>query len=215
MAETYVAVALPYAKNALEPHISAETVEFHYEKHHKGYAAKLAELANASAEFKGKTAHAIMATAPAGPLRNQAGQLFNHDLYWVGMAAADDAAAHTMDAALAEELAASFDSVDEFKKAFTAAATAHFGSGWVFLVVRADGKLGIESCHDGSNPVIEKTGKPVLVIDVWEHAYYIDRRNRRPEYVAAWWNLVNWTWVANAIKAHKAGVCPFHACSKC
>ena len=212
MAATYTAVELPYAKNALEPHISAETVEFHYEKHHKGYAAKLGELAAASAEFKGKSAHAIMREAPAGPMRNQAGQLFNHDLYWMGMAATEDKAAHEISEELQKELAASFGSVDEFKKAFTAAAVAHFGSGWVFLVLQPDGKLAIQSCHDGSNPVIEGTGKPVLVIDVWEHAYYIDRRNRRPEYVAAWWNVVSWKWVEHAIKSFKAGACPFKAC---
>jgi len=211
---TYNVVELPYAKNALEPHISGETVEFHYEKHHKGYAAKLTELAAASAEFKDKPVCYIMKNAPAGALRNQAGQLFNHDLYWLGMAGTEDKAAHEMSDDLKKEIDASFGSFDEFKKAFTAAAVGHFGSGWVFLVLNEDGKLGIESCHDGSNPVIEKKGKTLLVIDVWEHAYYIDRKNRRPEYVAAWWNLVNWKWVENALKSFKAGECPFKACHK-
>jgi len=211
---TYNAVELPYAKNALEPHISAETVEFHYEKHHKGYASKLTELAAASAEFKDKKLCEIMKTAPAGVMRNQAGQVYNHNLYWVGMAATEDKAAHEMSEELKKEIDASFGSFDEFKKAFTAAASAHFGSGWVFLVLRDDGKLGIESCHDGSNPIIEGKGKALLVIDVWEHAYYIDRRNRRPEYIAAWWNLVNWKWVENALKSYKAGECPFKACHK-
>jgi len=204
---TYTAVDLPYAKDALEPHISAKTVEFHYEKHHKGYASKLTELAPAS-EFKDKPVRYIMKHAPAGALRNQAGQLFNHDLYWLGMAKAGDDAAHELGPETKRLMDSCFGGVEEFKKAFTAAATGHFGSGWVFLVFYLNGKLGIESCHDGSSPIIEGKGEGLLVIDVWEHAYYLDRQNRRAEYIAAWWNLVNWQWVEKALIAYMAGECP-------
>jgi len=190
---------LPYPKNALEPHISQDTVETHFEKHHKGYATKLTQITEGKPEAT-MSLEDIIRTA-TGPIFNNAAQVWNHTFYWECMmptAAADSAGGPR--GALAAALTKSFGSVESFKKAFIDHAAAHFGSGWIWLVQRpADGGLEIWEGHDAANPL--RAGlRPLLTVDVWEHAYYIDRRNRRAEYLDHWWPLVNWTFVATHLK---------------
>ena len=181
--------ALPYAKDALEPHISRETIEFHHDKHHASYVKKLNELLPGSG-FENATLEEISRRA-SGPLFNNGAQAWNHDFYWkcltprTGQPSSD----------FSKELSRSFESVDGFKAAFTKAAETAFGSAWVWLAKRKDGKLEILTTGNADNP-LRQGHVPLLTCDVWEHAYYIDRRNARPEYVKAFWNVVNWEFAA-------------------
>eukprot|EP01122_Echinamoeba_exundans_P006477 TRINITY_DN1833_c1_g1_i1.p1 TRINITY_DN1833_c1_g1~~TRINITY_DN1833_c1_g1_i1.p1 ORF type:complete len:214 (+),score=63.18 TRINITY_DN1833_c1_g1_i1:66-644(+) len=183
---SFVLPPLPYAKDALAPHISAETVEFHYEKHHRGYVVKLNELAQGT-DLAKKSLEEVVKTEKGKPF-NLGAQIWNHTFYWNGMKANGGGAPTGK---LLEAINKSFGSFDEFKKQFTDAAVNHFGSGWAWLVRDENNHLSIWQGHDAENPATH--GKvPVLTCDVWEHAYYIDYRNNRAAYVAAWWNLVNW-----------------------
>ena len=182
---------LPYANGALAPHISEETVNFHYGKHHAGYVTKL-NAAVAGKPEASKTLDELVMTASGGVFNNAA-QIWNHTFYWNSLSPQGGGAPK---GAIAEAIDKSFGSFDKFKAEFSAAAVGHFGSGWAWLVRRQDNTLAVVGTHDAANPMTEGL-KPILACDVWEHAYYIDFRNDRAKYVDAWWSLINWDF-ANA-----------------
>ncbi|MBI2380877.1 MAG: superoxide dismutase [Fe] [Gammaproteobacteria bacterium] len=177
---------LPYAKNALVPHISEETLEYHYGKHHQTYVTNLNNLVPGT-EFEGKSLEDIVMKSSGG-VYNNAAQIWNHTFYWNSMA---PNAGGEPTGALAEAINKAFGSFAEFKAKFTASALGNFGSGWTWLVKTADGSVEIVNTGAAGNPLLEGK-KPLLTCDVWEHAYYIDYRNARAKYVEAFWNLVNW-----------------------
>ncbi|MEJ2533074.1 MAG: superoxide dismutase [Fe] [Halioglobus sp.] len=182
--------ALPYAKDALAPHISAETLDYHYGKHHATYVDKLNGLVPGS-EFEGKSLEEIIRSSSGGVFNNAA-QVWNHTFYWHclspnGGGAASGPVAGAIDAA--------FGSFDEFKKAFTESAVGNFGSGWTWLVKKGDGSVAIVNTSNAETPLTDASVTPLLTVDVWEHAYYIDYRNARPKYMEAFWALVNWDFV--------------------
>jgi Fe-Mn family superoxide dismutase len=184
---SYELPALPYANNALEPHISAETLEFHHGKHHNTYVTNLNNLVPGTA-FEGKSLEEIIKSAPAGGIFNNAAQVWNHTFYWNCMSP-NGGGAPT--GALADAINKAFGSFDEFKQKFSTSCATNFGSGWTWLVKNSDGSVEIVNTSNAACPLTD--GKtPVLTCDVWEHAYYIDYRNARPKYVEAFWNLVNW-----------------------
>ena len=178
---------LPYSKDALAPHISAETLEYHYGKHHQGYVNKLNAAIEGKPEAE-KSLEEIIKTSEGG-LFNNAAQVWNHTFYWNSLSP-DGGGEPTGDLATAIE--ADFGSFTEFKDKFTAAAAGRFGSGWAWLVKNADGKLEITTTLNAECPITKKGVTPLLTCDVWEHAYYIDYRNARPKYLEAFWNIVNW-----------------------
>jgi superoxide dismutase, Fe-Mn family len=182
---------LPYPAHALTPHISAETLEFHHGKHHAAYVNNLNNLVKGG-KFENAALDEIIKGADAGSLFNNAGQHFNHCFYWNCM---KPRRGGDPGGKLAEAIQKAFGDVAAFKKKFSDAATTHFGSGWAWLVQKADGSLEVIATRDGDSPVAHGT-KPLLTCDVWEHAYYIDYRNARARYVEAWWNLVNWDFAA-------------------
>jgi Fe-Mn family superoxide dismutase len=182
--------ALPYAMDALQPHISKETLEFHYGKHHQAYVTNLNNLVKGT-EFENMSLEDIIRKSKAGIFNNSA-QIWNHTFYWHSLSP-KGGGKPTGD--LAKAIDAKFGSFDEFKKQFSAAAVGTFGSGWAWLVKNADGTVAIESTSNAATPLTTDK-KPLLTCDVWEHAYYIDYRNRRPDYVGAFWNLVNWEFAA-------------------
>lgn len=181
---------LPYEKNALEPHISAETLEYHHDKHHAAYVSKLnaaiegTELADAALEDIVKKAD--------GGMFNNAAQAWNHTFYWNSMS--PDGGGEPS-GKLADAINKAFGSVDKFKEEFGTKAAGNFGSGWTWLVQRPDGSLAIVNTSNAATP-ITGSDKPLLTMDVWEHAYYIDYRNARPKYIDAFWSLVNWEFAA-------------------
>jgi Fe-Mn family superoxide dismutase len=179
--------ALPYAKNALAPHISEETLEFHYGKHHQTYVTNLNNLIKGT-EFENSSLEEIVKKAAAG-IYNNAAQIWNHTFLWSSMKPNGGGAPA---GALADAINAKWGSFDEFKKAFQASAVGNFGSGWTWLVKKADGSVDIVNMGAAGTPLT--TGdKALLTIDVWEHAYYIDYRNARPKYVEAFLtSLANW-----------------------
>ncbi|CAB1114358.1 SOD [Ectocarpus sp. CCAP 1310/34] len=179
---------LPWAKDALAPHISAETIEYHYGKHHAAYVTKLNAAISSNAELEGKSLDEIMKTSSGGVFNNAA-QVWNHTFYWKSLSPSGGG---EPTGAVKEAIEEKFGSFEAFKKAFSDTAAGHFGSGWAWLVKTESGGVDVVGTHDASNPVKEGKGTPILTCDVWEHAYYIDYRNSRPGYIAAWWNLVNW-----------------------
>jgi Fe-Mn family superoxide dismutase len=189
--------ALPYAANALEPHIDARTMEIHHGKHHNAYVTNL-NNALAGKPEENQSIEEICKNISKHPaaVRNNGGGHYNHSMFWTIMG---PDAGGAPDGALADAINAAFTSFEEFKTKFNAAAVGRFGSGWAWLVKDASGKLAITSTPNQDNPlmdVAEVKGKPVLGLDVWEHAYYLNYQNRRPDYAAAWWNVVNWKEVA-------------------
>ena len=188
MTMTYNMPTLPYATNALEPVISQQTIEFHYGKHLQAYVNNLNSLVPGT-EFEGKSVEEIVKTAPDGAVFNNAGQVFNHELYFTQFAPKP---AHSEPVGkLAEAIVKDFGSFDNFKKEFTAASVGLFGSGWAWLSVDKSGKLVITKEANGSNPV--RAGlKPLLGFDVWEHSYYLDYQNRRADHINALWSIVDW-----------------------
>lgn len=182
--------ALPYEKNALEPYISAETLEYHYGKHHNAYVTNLNNLIKGT-EFEGKSLEEIIKTSSAGVFNNAA-QVWNHTFYWHCLA---PKAGGEPTGAVAQAINDSFGSFAEFKEQFSDAAVKNFGSGWTWLVKKADGKLAIVNTSNAATPLTTED-KPLLTVDVWEHAYYIDYRNARPKYLENFWALVNWDFVA-------------------
>ena len=182
--------ALPYDRTALEPHISAETIDYHYSKHHQTYVTNLNNLI-AGTEFEQADLEAIIGKAQGG-LFNNAAQVWNHTFYWNCLKPNGGGAPSGK---LAEAIDASFGSFEAFKAEFTKTAIGTFGSGWAWLVQRADGTLALVSTSNAATP-LTGTDKALLTCDVWEHAYYVDYRNARPKYVEAFWNLVNWDFVS-------------------
>ena len=194
--------ALPYAFDALEPHIDARTMEIHHDKHHAAYVTGLTAALAKAPNLAGKALEKVLDGLPAiadeslrTPLRNHGGGHWNHAFFWQTLAPAAKSGEPSEELAVAIQSA--FGSMDAFKKAFGDAATKRFGSGWAWLIV-SGGKLRITSTPNQDNPLMKglvpetDLGIPVLALDVWEHAYYLHYQNRRADYIAAWWNIVNW-----------------------
>jgi superoxide dismutase, Fe-Mn family len=185
---------LPYAMDALEPHLSAETLEYHWGKHHRKYVETLNELVRGT-EFEDKPLDEIVGAAGEGKLRNNAAQAWNHDFYWKCLA--PDGGSKPV-GALAAAIESSYGSFDAFREKFDSAGKALFGSGWVWLVHTGDGVVTIDATPNAENPLM--SGRiALLTSDVWEHAYYIDYRNERGRYLDAFWKLVNWDFVASRL----------------
>jgi Fe-Mn family superoxide dismutase len=181
---------LPYPKNALEPHVSAETLEYHHDKHHAAYVNKLNDLIPGT-EFENMSLEEIV-TKSSGGVFNQAAQVWNHTFYWNCMGPNGGG---EPSGALGDAINKAFGSFAEFKEQFAASAAGNFGSGWTWLVKNDSGAVEIVNTSNAGNPMTDGK-KPLLTCDVWEHAYYIDYRNARPKYVEAFWNVVNWDFVA-------------------
>ena len=182
--------ALPYARDALQPHISSETLDFHYGKHHQAYVDNLNKMI-VGTEFADADLETIVKKSQGG-MFNNAAQIWNHTFYWNSLA---PNAGGEPKGKLADAIVKAFGSFAAFKEEFTKAAIGTFGSGWAWLVQRADGGLALVSTSNAATP-ITGTDRPLLTCDVWEHAYYIDYRNARPKYVEAFWNLANWEFAA-------------------
>ena len=181
---------LPYAKNALEPHISQETLEYHHGKHHNTYVTKLNGLIPGT-EFEGKSLEEIIKSSSGGVFNNAA-QIWNHTFYWHCLSPNGGG---EPTGALGEAINAKWSSFEAFQKEFDEKAAGNFGSGWTWLVKNTDGSLEIVNTSNAGTPITEGQ-TPILTVDVWEHAYYIDYRNSRPNYLAAFWKLVNWEFAA-------------------
>ena len=195
--------ALPYALDALEPHIDARTMEIHHGKHHNAYVTNL-NAALTGTDLEGKSLEDLMKVAGSNPaVRNNGGGHWNHSLFWEiispnggGLPSGD----------LATAIDAKFGSFESFKEAFNKAATTRFGSGWAWLCVDTKKELCVCSSPNQDNPLMDVSdcpGTPILGLDVWEHAYYLNYQNRRPDYIAAFWNLVNWDAVSKRYAAAK------------
>jgi Fe-Mn family superoxide dismutase len=188
---THVLPALPYAADALAPVISAETIDFHYGKHHQAYVTNLNNLLPGT-EFENATLEDIVMKSSGG-IFNNAAQVWNHTFYWNGLSPTGGGQPK---GALADAINAAFGSFDEFKAAFIKSGIGNFGSGWTWLVKNGNGTVEIVNTSNAANPLRDGK-KPLLTIDVWEHAYYIDYRNARPKYLDEIWSLVNWDFVAS------------------
>lgn len=186
--------ALPYDRTALEPHISAETLDYHYGKHHKTYVDNLNKLIEGT-ELAGMPLEEIVRKSQ-GAVFNNAAQIWNHTFYWNSLKPNGGGAPGGK---LADAISQTFGNFDTFKEEFTKTCVGTFGSGWGWLVQRPDGALALVSTSNAATPL---TGEdtPLLTCDVWEHAYYIDYRNARPKYLEAFWNLVNWDFAASNMK---------------
>jgi len=182
---------LPFPKDALEPLMSVETIEYHYEKHHRGYVNKLNELIR-NTEFQTMGLEEIVKSA-TGTIFNNASQAWNHSFFWKCLR---PKSSDGPSKELVQVLEKSFGSQDQFQAEFNAKAEALFGSGWVWLARHKSGVLSIEALGNAGNPLTSDM-QPILALDIWEHAYYLDHRNSRSEFVKAWWDLVNWDFVAN------------------
>ena len=196
--------ALPYATDALEPHIDQRTMEIHHGKHHNGYTTKL-NAAVEGTDLAGKSIEDILGNLDMnnGAVRNNGGGYYNHCLFWETMSPNGGGAPS---GELADAINAAFGSFDNFKDAFAKAAATRFGSGWAWLCVHAGGKVEVCSSANQDNPLMPGIGcggAPILGLDVWEHAYYLNYQNRRPDYINAWFNVVNWDAVAANYAAAK------------
>ena len=185
--------SLPYAFEALEPHIDARTMEIHHGKHHQAYVNNLNNALKDNADAAGKSLEEILASVSKFPMavRNNGGGHWNHSLFWQLLSPTGGG---LPTGKLADAITASFGSFDAFKEQFNTAATTRFGSGWAWLVLHGD-KLVVTSTANQDNPLMdiaEVKGTPILALDVWEHAYYLHYQNRRPDYIGAFWNVVNW-----------------------
>jgi superoxide dismutase, Fe-Mn family len=183
---------LPYPENALEPVISAQTISFHYGKHHKAYVDNLNKLA-AGTRYEQASLEEIILHSEGGIFNNGA-QVWNHTFYWNCLKPGGSEIPETLLNALHRD----FGSLESFKEEFTKAAATLFGSGWAWLTEDKDGKLIILQENNAGNP-LKKGLKPLLTCDVWEHAYYIDKQNRRPDYIAEFWNIINWEFVSSQL----------------
>jgi len=206
----YELAPLPYPKEALEPHIDATTMEIHHDRHHKAYVDNLNKAIAANAALESKSIDALMkdiASVPdaiKGPVRNNGGGHWNHTFFWRILG---PKAGGAPSGALADAIKSAFGSFDDFKTKFEAAGVGRFGSGWAWLVSNG-GKLEIVSTANQDNPLMGKAvagaeGKPILGVDVWEHAYYLKYQNKRADYLKAIWNVVNWAEVAKNFDAAK------------
>jgi Fe-Mn family superoxide dismutase len=189
---------LPYAHNALEPHIDQQTMEIHHGRHHNAYITNLNAAIAGKADLEALSIEDLCKNINSVPedirtaVRNNGGGHYNHSLFWTLMG---PNAGGAPTGALADAITATFGSFDAFKEAFAKAGVTRFGSGWAWLVAK-DGKLAITSTPNQDNPLMDGSGTPLLCCDVWEHAYYLKYQNKRPDYIGAWWNTVNWDAVA-------------------
>src|SRR3979411_417410 len=189
---------LPYPKDALEPHIDAQTMEIHHDKHHGAYVTNLNAALDKAPELKDKPLDELLKNLSAVPeairtaVRNNGGGHWNHSQFWKTMA---PKAGGAPTGKLADAINSAFCDFEKFKEQFQAAGVARFGSGWVWLV-KEGGKLAITSTPNQDNPIMDGKPAPIFGNDVWEHAYYLKYQNRRPDYLKAWWNTVNWAEVA-------------------
>ena len=194
----YLQQPLPYSYNALEPFIDAMTMEIHHTKHAAGYTKNLNDACIAEkVDIKNTSITSLLESISkySTKMRNNAGGHYNHELFWQLM---KPAPASAPAGALADAINKSFGSLDNFKTAFSDAAKTRFGSGWAWLIIKADNSLAVCSTPNQDNPLMdiaETKGTPILGLDVWEHAYYLKYQNKRPDYINAWWNLVNWKFV--------------------
>jgi len=184
---------LPFAKDALSPHISAETLEYHYGKHHQAYVNNLNQLVPGT-KYESLSLDEIVRSSE-GKIFNNAAQVWNHTFYWSCLS---PNAAGKPAGALLQRIERNFGSFEQFQKQFTETAVGLFGSGWAWLVVTADKKMAVGSTANQDSPLMGKAvagfeGRPVIGLDVWEHAYYLHYQNRRPDYIAAWWAVVDWS----------------------
>ena len=186
---------LPYSSDALEPHIDQRTMEIHHGKHHATYVTNLNNALGSAPELEGKSLEELLANGcgavPEGirtAVRNNGGGHYNHSLFWTIMGPGGSGSPIGN---LAQAINGAFGSVDDFKAKFAAAGVGRFGSGWAWLIKDGSGSVSITSTPNQDNPVMEGA-YPILGLDVWEHAYYLNYQNRRPDYIAAWWNAVNW-----------------------
>jgi Fe-Mn family superoxide dismutase len=197
---------LPYAHNALEPHIDQQTMEIHHGRHHNAYVTNLNAALAGKADLEAHSIEDLCKNINSLPediraaVRNNGGGHYNHSLFWTVMA---PNAGGAPTGALAEAIDAAFGSFDAFKEAFAKAGATRFGSGWAWLVAK-DGKVAVTSTPNQDNPLMDGSGAPLLGCDVWEHAYYLKYQNKRPDYIAAWWNTVNWDAVAARFTAANA-----------
>ena len=194
---------LPYAYDALEPHIDEQTMRIHHDRHHQTYITNLNAALEGHSSLEGKSAEELVSDLDSVPegirtaVRNNGGGHANHTFFWEIMGPGGGGAPS---GALAEAIDSTFGSFDDFKGQIAAAAAARFGSGWAWLTVDSDGGLQVESTANQDSPLSEGR-TPILGVDVWEHAYYLKYQNLRPKYVAAWWNTVNWNAVASRYEA--------------
>lgn len=195
--------ALPYAKDALEPHIDAKTMEIHHGKHHNGYVTKL-NAAVEGTDMEGKSLEELLKNnSDNNAVRNNGGGHYNHSLFWTVMS--PDGGGQPS-GALADAINAAYGSFDKFKEEFSNAAATRFGSGWAWLCVHSGGKVEVCSSPNQDNPIMPKVGcggTPILGLDVWEHAYYLNYQNRRPDYIDAFFNVINWDEVSKRFEAGK------------
>ena len=187
--------ALPYARDALAPRISEETIDYHYGKHHQAYVTNLNKMIEGTAHANQSLEEIIRSSE--GGVFNNAAQIWNHTFYWNSLTPNSSAPSGE----LASAIDAAFGSFDEFKAKFTASAAGNFGSGWTWLVKNASGALEIVNTGNAGTPITEAGITPLLTVDVWEHAYYVDYRNARPEYLKNFWELANWEFAAENFSA--------------
>jgi len=194
---------LPYAHDALEPHVDARTMEIHHGKHHAGYTNNL-NAAIAGTDLEGKSIEDVLTNmGDSAAVRNNGGGYYNHDLFWQVMSPNGGG---TPSGALSDAINEACGSFDSFKEVFTKAAATRFGSGWAWLCVHKGGKVEVCSTPNQDNPLMNGVGcggTPILGLDVWEHAYYLNYQNRRPDYINAFWNVVNWDEVSRRYEANK------------
>ncbi|WP_375579131.1 superoxide dismutase [Marivirga tractuosa] len=195
--------ALPYAKDALEPHIDAKTMEIHHGKHHNGYVTKLNGAVEGT-DMEGKSLEELLKNnSDNNAVRNNGGGHYNHSLFWTVMS--PDGGGQPS-GALADAINAAYGSFDKFKEEFSNAAATRFGSGWAWLCVHSGGKVEVCSSPNQDNPIMPNVGcggTPILGLDVWEHAYYLNYQNRRPDYIGAFFNVINWDEVSKRYEAGK------------
>ncbi len=183
--------ALPYSRDALAPIISEETLDYHYGKHHQAYVTNLNKMIEGTAHADASLEDIVRNSE--GGVFNNAAQVWNHTFYWNSLSPNGGGAPS---GALAEAIDAAFGSFDAFKEKFTASAVGNFGSGWTWLVKNGSGKLEIVNTSNAGTPITDTSVTPLLTVDVWEHAYYVDFRNARPAYLAKFWELANWDFAA-------------------
>lgn len=194
---------LPFSYDALEPHIDEQTMRIHHDKHHQAYVTNLNTALDGHADLQAKTVEELLSDLSAVPeeirtaVRNNGGGHFNHSLFWSSLTKHSPAKPVGK---LAADIDFTFGSLDSFKEQFAKAGMGRFGSGWAWLIVGKEGKLAITSTANQDNPVSDGQ-TPLLGLDVWEHAYYLKYQNRRADYIAAWWNVVNWAEVAKSYEA--------------
>lgn len=195
---------LPYSLDGLEPYISEKTLSYHYGKHHKAYIDNLNGLleSDQSGRYRGKSVEEIVGDSE-GKIFNNAAQAYNHTFYWYCMKPVAEGEDNIPSDSLKKVLEDNFGGVEEFKTQFTEIAKTHFGSGWAWLLKKQDGSIEIVGMHDADTPLMNGD-TPLLALDVWEHAYYLDYQNSRPDYIEAFWKVVNWDFVEERLNGGRS-----------